>query len=70
MPSDNDTYLGETLVEGKPASIKQRERLGPWKAAVTRALGGMSEHALELLTLEHPIRSPPRDQVDPCLVSR
>src|SRR6266516_4162628 len=27
----------------------------------------MSEHTLELGTLEHPIRSPPRDQVDTCL---
>lgn len=26
----------------------------------------MSKHALELGALEHPIRSPPREQVDPC----
>jgi hypothetical protein len=32
--------------------------------------GWMSEHALELWPLEHPIRSPPCDQVDSSLVSR
>ncbi len=66
MPSDNDTHLGYPLVEVKPASIKQLNDFASAQSSHACAWW-MSEHALELGPLEHPIRSPPRDQVDPCL---
>jgi hypothetical protein len=57
MPSDNDTHLGEALLEGKPASIKQLNDLASVQSSHACAWW-MSEHPLELGTLEHPIRSP------------
>jgi hypothetical protein len=60
---------GNSSSRGSQPERKQLNHLARVQSSHAGA-GWMREHALELGTIEHPIRSPSRAQVDPGLVSR